>query len=451
MGASEIPEKMPPAPLPGMDRHGPSPLLRFILSLTALAGIAVPLWLVTHTPKPLATTSEQPVRKRIQIRPQAPPPPVEPVLFQDLTPEQARAANAAVPFAKGPIRAASPFHLSGASDDQERALDCLSAAMLYEAGDDPTGERAIAQVVLNRVRHPAFPNSICGVIFEGSDRRTGCQFTFTCDGSLARHYSDDAWDRARKLAKAALDGKVDKTVGMATHYHTDWVVPYWSASLDKLVAVGGHLFFRWTGWWGTPPAFRMRYAGREPRIPALASLFDAHKPPAPDDETVDAASVSASAIPVPVAGNPDVFLVTLDPRYDPKTLGALAKRACADRQYCKFMAWNSAAQTPKTLPVSPTAISSMAFSYLRDAAGGFDKALWNCTLFPAIASDRCMHRLVRPLSGKAAGFSLDHIPGSKRADHDAAQEVPALSGVHRKPAPPPAKKATPDNQVDPDI
>src|SRR3546814_17214212 len=88
-------------------------------------------------------------------------------------------------------------------------------------------------IVLNRVRHPAFPKTVCGVVFQGSERSTGCQFTFTCDGALTRRFSDAAWDRARDIAKAALTGHVAKAVGYATHYHTDWVVPYWSRSEER--------------------------------------------------------------------------------------------------------------------------------------------------------------------------------------------------------------------------
>src|SRR3546814_7559103 len=78
--------------------------------------------------------------------------------------------------------------------------------MLYEAGDDAKGHQAVGQVVINRARHPAFPKSICGVVFQGSERTTGCQFTFTCDGALARRYSDAAWQRARNNADLMLSG-----------------------------------------------------------------------------------------------------------------------------------------------------------------------------------------------------------------------------------------------------
>ena len=86
------------------------------------------------------------------------------------------------------------------------------------------------------------------------------------------------WERARKLATGALNGAVFAQVGYATHYHTDWVVPYWSASLDKVAEVHTHLFFRWTGWWGTPPAFRRAVSDAEPAIPKLAALSPVARP-----------------------------------------------------------------------------------------------------------------------------------------------------------------------------
>jgi hypothetical protein len=124
-------------------------------------------------------------------------------------------------------------------------------------------------VVLNRVRHPAFPASVCDVVYQGSTRETGCQFTFTCDGSLARRPSADGWAPARKVAEAALAGAVFAPAGWATHYHANYVVPYWASSLAKNAIVGAHIFYRWAGGWGRPAAFGKRYSGREPNTQAL--------------------------------------------------------------------------------------------------------------------------------------------------------------------------------------
>jgi hypothetical protein len=154
-----------------------------------------------------------------------------------------------------------------------RSLTCLTAAVYYEAATESLdGQRAVAQVVLNRLRHPAYPNSVCGVVFQGSERSTGCQFTFTCDGALARAPNPAAWSRAQSVASAALSGSVYAPVGWATHYHTNWVVPYWSASLVKIANVGTHIFYRWEGGWGRPPAFRDSHSGSEPVLAKMRAL-----------------------------------------------------------------------------------------------------------------------------------------------------------------------------------
>ena len=198
------------------------------------------------------------------------PPPISPLPavleMQNLTPDQALAVNQVIPLATLPNPPAKPFLMSKAADeDKARAETCLAQAVYYEAGFEPLdGEQAVAQVVLNRVRHPVYPKTVCGVVYQGSDLKTGCQFTFTCDGALGRTPEDKAWTRAVAVAHAALNGYVMKTVGEATHYHTQYVAPYWSPSLVKLAQIGQHIFYRWTGAFGQPPAFAGQYAGNEP-------------------------------------------------------------------------------------------------------------------------------------------------------------------------------------------
>jgi spore germination cell wall hydrolase CwlJ-like protein len=202
------------------------------------------------------------------------PPKAEPLQFREVKPEDAVAINAAVPVSTLPNPAARPFAITFASDaDRLRATECLTAAVYYEAATEPLdGQRAVAQVVLNRARHPAYPRTVCGVVFQGSERVTGCQFTFTCDGAIRRTPMAALWARARAVAEQALAGKVYAPVGWATHYHTNWVVPYWSSSLTKLALVGTHIFYRWEGGWGRPPAFRHRPAGIEPQIALMRHL-----------------------------------------------------------------------------------------------------------------------------------------------------------------------------------
>lgn len=161
--------------------------------------------------------------------------------------------------------AARAFLSAGTGTDKARALQCLATAVYYEAASESIGgQRAVAQVVLNRVKHPSYPNSVCGVVYQGSERRTGCQFSFTCDGSLRRTASATGMARARMVANDALSGEVYKPVGLATHYHTVWINPYWAPSLDHLVTIGAHRFYTWKGAAGRPNAFSASYRGAEP-------------------------------------------------------------------------------------------------------------------------------------------------------------------------------------------
>jgi spore germination cell wall hydrolase CwlJ-like protein len=187
--------------------------------------------------------------------------------LRQVNPLTALALNAAMPVSQQANPAARPFNLGGSAADRARSLDCLTAAIYYEAAREPLdGQRAVAQVILNRVRHPAYPASVCGVVFEGARRTTGCQFSFTCDGSLRRGPMAGYWDRARAVAAAALNGYVYAPVGWATHYHANYVMPYWAPTLVKSANVGLHIFYRWRGGWGRPAAFANRYTGAEPAI-----------------------------------------------------------------------------------------------------------------------------------------------------------------------------------------
>ncbi|WP_448501332.1 cell wall hydrolase [Sphingomonas sp.] len=170
---------------------------------------------------------------------------------------------AAFPHDAG-IAAARPFRLRGTPIDHLRALECLTAAIYFEAANEPDdGQRAVAQVVLNRVRHPAFPATVCGTVYQGSDQSV-CQFSFACDGAMARRPMASAWARARRVAADALAGRVFAPVGLATHYHTYAVTPSWNRSLVMTGVHGAHFFHRWKGAWGTPAAFRDRHMGNEP-------------------------------------------------------------------------------------------------------------------------------------------------------------------------------------------
>ncbi len=160
---------------------------------------------------------------------------------------------------------ARPFAINAASANYSRALKCLTDAIYYEAASESdSGQRAVAQVILNRMRHPTYPNTVCGVIYQGSERQTGCQFSYSCDGSMARTPASFHWLRAQRVAMSALAGYVHAPVGMATHYHTVNIYPYWAPSLHFLGTIGAHRFYRWKGSAGRPSAFFRRYAANEP-------------------------------------------------------------------------------------------------------------------------------------------------------------------------------------------
>ena len=183
----------------------------------------------------------------------------------------AKIATAApdAPFAVAAAFVAPPFVTSTSVDDASRAAECLTAAVYYEArSQSEDGQRAVAQVVLNRVRDRAFPNSVCGVVYQGAERRTGCQFSFTCDGSMNRPREVGAWDRARAVAAAALGGSVYAPVGAATSFHTTSILPWWASSLARITTVGAHVFYRWQGALERALTFRQAYAGVEPGVRA---------------------------------------------------------------------------------------------------------------------------------------------------------------------------------------
>jgi spore germination cell wall hydrolase CwlJ-like protein len=157
-------------------------------------------------------------------------------------------------------------------EDRARAVQCLATAIAYEAGFEPdAGQQAVAEVILNRVRTPLFPKSVCGVVFAGSERRTGCQFSFTCDGSLRRRMSAAVLARAQGVAEAAIDGRNPQRTGGAAWYHADYVYPYWAPSLVRVVKIGAHIFYRAPGAVDRPGGNGFT-PGSEPVIAALKGV-----------------------------------------------------------------------------------------------------------------------------------------------------------------------------------
>jgi spore germination cell wall hydrolase CwlJ-like protein len=133
----------------------------------------------------------------------------------------------------------------GLAEHEGSEVDCLAEAVYYEArSEDTKGQMAVAEVVLNRVKNPHFPKSVCAVVFQGRYRETGCQFTFTCDGSMKSAPAGEAWDRARAVALHVMMGLNTPVTNNATHYHTDYVNPYWKAGMVETATLGTHIFYR---------------------------------------------------------------------------------------------------------------------------------------------------------------------------------------------------------------
>ena len=233
---------------------------------------------------------------------------LEPQALVAVAPGTAAAINASIPLSMAPNPAARAFDATNnAAADQLRSLECLTAAIYYEAASESeAGQRAVAQVVLNRARHPAYPGTVCGVVYQGPMKPGGgCQFTFTCDGSLRRTPSASGWARARRIAADALAGKVYAPVGHSTHYHTRQVLPVWASRLVKSAEIGAHIFYRFGGGAGAPAAFGRTYRGGEPNPTALAARSLASAP------VMIRASAAAPAAPRRV-GNPELLVSAPD-------------------------------------------------------------------------------------------------------------------------------------------
>ncbi|QKV20498.1 cell wall hydrolase [Oricola thermophila] len=126
---------------------------------------------------------------------------------------------------------------------------CLATAIYFEArGESRKGQAAVAQVILNRVRNPAFPNTVCGVVYQNADQRNRCQFSFVCDGIRDVIRSRSSWQRARDVAMAVTSGETFlPEVGSATHYFASYVRPRWAGAMQKMASIGQHQFFRTRG------------------------------------------------------------------------------------------------------------------------------------------------------------------------------------------------------------
>lgn len=129
--------------------------------------------------------------------------------------------------------------------DAHREQQCLAEAVYYEARSERLpGQKAVAEVVLNRVKSKHFPNTICGVVYQGAERRTGCQFSFTCDGSMTKLPKGKSWDNAQAVADHMIMGVSAPMTWRSTHYHTTDVNPKWSKTLRQTRKYDTHVFYR---------------------------------------------------------------------------------------------------------------------------------------------------------------------------------------------------------------
>ncbi len=201
------------------------------------------------------------------------------------------------------LRGLASFTLDSLGSDKARneqdELDCLSEAVYFEArSEDTIGQMAVAEVVMNRMRDPRFPKTVCAVVYQGHYRDTGCQFTFTCDGSLSHKPKGAAWDRARAVALHVLLGLAKPVTNKATHYHTDYVNPYWKAGLVETEVIGTHIFYRFpktNAEWTTARIALEAQDLREAVPPPAFLSVDGEAQPAPDATVAAIPLITVSA------------------------------------------------------------------------------------------------------------------------------------------------------------
>ena len=172
--------------------------------------------------------------------------------------------------------------LALAGTARAKAEKCLANAVYFEArGESVRGQIAVAQVVMNRVFSPWYPNDVCGVVYQNANRHLACQFTFACDGIPDIVTEPDAWERAKRIARDMLDGKLwMPEVSKSTHYHAYWVHPDWVHEMKKIYKLGVHTFYRPTAWgdgddepvWGDAATTAKETAQEEAKGPVSHSL-----------------------------------------------------------------------------------------------------------------------------------------------------------------------------------
>jgi spore germination cell wall hydrolase CwlJ-like protein len=229
---------------------------------------------------------------RLEQKPASPPPSAGLAIHTSFTHPAGPAAQPFRPASTGPL-------------DSSRDLDCLADAVYYEArGETSAGQAAVAQVVLNRVRHPAFPKSVCGVVFQGAHTGDSCQFSFACDGSMHRPREAAAWRRAEEVAAHALAGFVMPAIGESTHFHVAGAQPGWGRGLLRVAQVGLHVFYRLGGYIGSPSNFNAppqvsSPGSNAPAQAVLASIIPSIGPSADGKPTGQLVLASATSVSAP--------------------------------------------------------------------------------------------------------------------------------------------------------
>jgi Cell Wall Hydrolase len=306
---------------------------------------------------------------------------------------------------------AKPFLFAGSLTAREQSVTCLAAAAWYEAGNDAVSQRSVIQVVLNRFNHPSFPKTICGVVLQGSERSTGCQFSFTCDGSLYRRRPSPAsLAAARQMAEAALSGAVDISVSQATHYHADYVAPWWSKKLERLGTVGRHIFYRWFGAQGAlsgqaknqMPVASAQFARLETDANGnLVSRKNASERAGPTEFEMAylpvAPSTAALARPAiaaaPTLGSPAkggaIITVVNNPNLSGRwALDALGR--CPGESGCLVLGYASAEIAARNSDLPGSQRDRPLFLLIRDRTSGQVLALWDCDTVQRPDTDQCL-------------------------------------------------------------
>jgi spore germination cell wall hydrolase CwlJ-like protein len=189
--------------------------------------------------------------------------PTAPTVAQPAVPEAGITVAAKGDVTGADQRPQTPAERLGLTGEKRaKAAKCLANAIYFESGIEPVrGQIAVAQVVMNRAFSGYYPNDVCGVVFQNVHRFLACQFTFACNGKPLVASSQTMWARAMRIAEETLDGKLWlPEIGMATHYHADYVHPWWARTMNKHAKIGVHIFYRPRLWgdgadrptWGSP-------------------------------------------------------------------------------------------------------------------------------------------------------------------------------------------------------